>query len=236
MKRPFTTALVAAVVLAVVAAGAAVATTQTFMLGTSNRVDAATKVTNLRSNGVVNPIDAPLLTLENQSTTANATPLSLVAAANHPALKVNTGARIPNLNADRLDGLDSSGFLQGTGHYYRAADPTQGLISSPALLMQMPGVGSVSVECTDSNTNGSAVAVLRTSFSATFDGVYLATGDSLLHTGLAHTLTSSFATLEGTAQTVTLTGPSGGSFVSLHMVAAGRSDDTCFFAAEATVS
>ena len=41
MKGSFKTALIAAVVSAFVAAGAAVATTKTFVLGTTNTVDAA---------------------------------------------------------------------------------------------------------------------------------------------------------------------------------------------------
>lgn len=37
----------------------------------------------------------------------------------HPALKVSTGIKVANLNADRLDGIDSSYFLPTTG---KAAD------------------------------------------------------------------------------------------------------------------
>ena len=44
MKSSFKTALVAAAVAAVVSAGAAVATTKTFVLGTTNTVDAASTV------------------------------------------------------------------------------------------------------------------------------------------------------------------------------------------------
>jgi len=112
VKGTFKTALVAAVVSAFVAAGAAVATTQAFTLGATNRVNAPSSVTNLQSNGTtVNPVDAPLLTLDNRSTTANATPLSLIASPNHAPFKVNTGVKVANLNADRLDGLDSTGIL-----------------------------------------------------------------------------------------------------------------------------
>jgi hypothetical protein len=122
MKGSFKTALIAAVVSAFVAAGAAVATTQTFILGTTDRVNAATKVTNLQSNGTtVNPVDAPLLTVENKSTSANATPLSLVASANHSPLKVNTQTKVTNLNADQLDGKDSSALIQGKGKTYNLA-------------------------------------------------------------------------------------------------------------------
>ena len=112
MKGSFKTALIAAIVAAVVSTGAAVATTQTFILGTTDRVNAATKTTNLQGNGTtVNPVDAPLLTLENKSTTTNATPLSLLASANHSPFKVNTQTKVTNLNADQLDGRDSTYFL-----------------------------------------------------------------------------------------------------------------------------
>src|SRR5262245_27592574 len=120
MSGTFKAALVAAVVSAVVSAGAAVATTQAFTLGTTNRVNSPTSVTNLQSNGsTVNPVDAPLLTLDNRSTTANATPLSLLAAPGHAPFKVNTQAKVKDLNADQLDGRSSEYFLPKTG---KAAD------------------------------------------------------------------------------------------------------------------
>src|SRR5262245_36103088 len=105
MSGTFKAALVAAVVAAVVSAGAAVATTQAFTLGTTNRVDAPSTVVNATSNGVTNPVDAPLLTLNNRSSTANATPLSLVAASGHAPFKVNAETKVANLNADKLDGF-----------------------------------------------------------------------------------------------------------------------------------
>jgi len=123
VKGSFKTALIAAAVSGVVSASAAVATTQTFVLGTTDRVNAATKVTNLQSNGTtVNPVDAPLMTLENKSTSANATPLSLTAASGHAPLKVNTKTKVANLNADQLDGVDSTQF-QRVGLMYWGAPP-----------------------------------------------------------------------------------------------------------------
>jgi hypothetical protein len=120
MKGSFKTALIAAVVSGLVSAGAAVATTQAFTLGTTNRVNAPTSVTNWQSNGTtVNAVDAALLTLDNKSTTANATPLSLLAAPNRAPLKVNTQTKVANLNADQLDGRSSEYFLPKTG---KAAD------------------------------------------------------------------------------------------------------------------
>lgn len=147
MNSTFKTALISAVVAAFVAAGAAVATTQAFTLGTTNRVDAATKVTNLQSNGsTVNPVDGPILTLENKSATANATPLSLLAAPGRPALKVNNQVKVASLNADLLDGIDSSGFVQGKGTSTSAT-----LIHSAddvvRPLLTLPKLGSFTAQC-----------------------------------------------------------------------------------------
>jgi hypothetical protein len=141
MNGSFKTALIAAFVSAFVAAGAAVATTQTFVLGTTDRVNAATKVTNLQANGTtVNPVDAPLMTLENKSTSTNATPLSLVAAANHSPLKVNTQTKVTNLNADQLDGKDSSALIQGKGKTYNLAVAIQRLSNQFNLYKPSPPV------------------------------------------------------------------------------------------------
>jgi hypothetical protein len=146
MKGSFKTALIAATVSAFVAAGAAVATTQTFVLGTTNRVNAATKATNLQANGTtVNPVDAPLLTLENKSTTANATPLALNAGSGRPPMTVNSGARVTNLNAEKLDGIDSGSFVQGRGSLL-----TNRLVFDPTdtkTLMQFPGLGELQATC-----------------------------------------------------------------------------------------
>src|SRR6266542_385298 len=101
---------------AFVAAGTvAVASTQGFVLGTTNRVDAKSTVINAKADGTVNPVDAPLLTLQNKNATANATPLALLAGAGRPPFTVNSQTRVANLNADKLDGTDSGGFLRSKG-------------------------------------------------------------------------------------------------------------------------
>lgn len=154
MKSSLKTALIAAVVSAVVAAGAAVATTQTFVLGSTNRVDAPTKVTNLQSNGTtVNPVDAPLVMLENKSTTANATPLSLLAAPNHSPFKVNSTTKVANLNADQLDGRDSAYFLPKTA---KAADADK-----------LDGLDSTALVRGRGNTSGSAAQIARATDGST---------------------------------------------------------------------
>lgn len=89
MTRPTHATVVAYLALFVAMSGTAVAATGgTFLLGRSNRATATTALTN--SAGV---------------------PLRLNAKTGYAPLSVNSGIRVPYLNADRLDGLDS-GQLQ----------------------------------------------------------------------------------------------------------------------------
>jgi hypothetical protein len=106
MKGSFRTALIAAVVSAVVASGAAVATTQTFTLGTTNTVDAASTVTAGATG-----LNAKLLQLTNNSTGSSATALGLTTPSSRPPMIVSSPAKVANLNADKLDGTDSTGFV-----------------------------------------------------------------------------------------------------------------------------
>jgi hypothetical protein len=107
MKGSFKTALIAAVVSAFVAAGAAVATTQTFVLGKTNTVDAGSTVT-AGSSG----LNAKLLQLTNNNTGSSATALGLTTPSSRPPMIVSSQARVANLNADKLDGISSEGFVR----------------------------------------------------------------------------------------------------------------------------
>ena len=92
----------------------AVATTSNFILGsTANTADAPTAVqaTNVDGHGGLN---APLFTFTNNSTGSSATPLSLIAPSGRPPFTVNTQTKVTNLNADLLDGIDSSGFVHAS--------------------------------------------------------------------------------------------------------------------------
>jgi len=195
VKGTFKTALVAAVVASAITAGAAVATTQAFLLGTSNRVDAPTTVVNATSNGVTNPVDAPLLTLNNKSSTANATPLSLLAAPNHAAFKVNTGVKVANLNADEVDGLDATSFVQGR---YQVVSNSIGIPSggTGVLLASLPGLGELRASCatlpqhlsdiTFVNTSGRSLAVMWSSGSTDLHWVAVSPQNNTLDFGFIH--------------------------------------------------
>ena len=76
------------------------ATGGNFILGRSN---SASSTTSLSSSG-----SGPALSVRNTST---GTAGSFNVTAGHPPLTVNSGAKVVNLNADKLDGKDSSAFL-----------------------------------------------------------------------------------------------------------------------------
>jgi hypothetical protein len=80
------------------------ATGGNFILGQSNTA------------GNTTSLSAPIsgkkaLQVTNTSTGAGATALGLNVASGHPPFTVNSATKVANLNADKLDGVDSTGFL-----------------------------------------------------------------------------------------------------------------------------
>jgi hypothetical protein len=118
------------------------ATGDPFILGKPNSASSKTSLSA--------PISNKALQLTNTSTGAGATALGLNVASGHPPFTVNSGTKVANLNADKLDGNDSSAFVSGGGARYQNAivgfpgDPFGGN------LVTAPGVGSVRRTCTDS--------------------------------------------------------------------------------------
>jgi hypothetical protein len=91
----------------------ALATNFSFVLGsTSNAPDALTAVTakNVDGHGGLN---GSMIRLTNNSTSTNATALALGTNPNRAPFTTNSPTKVVNLNADRLDGIDSTGFAQG---------------------------------------------------------------------------------------------------------------------------
>src|SRR2546423_4177311 len=113
-RRPSHATVVAYGALFVALGGTALATTQGFILGATNRVNAASEVTNVKADNTQNPIASPLLTLENLTTGTGATALALNVASGKPPFSTNSPTRVTNLNADKLDGLDSSKYARFT--------------------------------------------------------------------------------------------------------------------------
>ncbi len=105
MGRPSPSLVISLVSLFVALAGTGYAATGgTFILGRSNT---ATTPSSLSA-----PIDGKALQLTNTSTGGSASALGLNVAPGHAPFTVNSATRVGNLNADRLDGLDSASFLR----------------------------------------------------------------------------------------------------------------------------
>jgi hypothetical protein len=79
------------------------ATGGNFILGKPNSAGSTTSLSA--------PVAGKALQVTNTSTGAGATGLGLSVASGHPPLTVNSGTKVAKLNADLLDGADSSAFL-----------------------------------------------------------------------------------------------------------------------------
>jgi len=105
-----------------------------FILGSlDNTATAITKLTGSVSGG-------PALHVVNNDTAAGSKALQINVAQGKPPLAVNsTAGKATNLNADKLDGLDSASFVQGGGR------ASQGIQTIP--------IGSKQAVLTTSNPN-----------------------------------------------------------------------------------
>src|SRR3954468_21614508 len=83
------------------------ATGDPFLLGNPNSAISTTSLTA--------PVAGKGLQGTNTSTGTGATALGLNTASGHPPFTVNSGTKVTNLNADKLDGIDSTGFVSSSG-------------------------------------------------------------------------------------------------------------------------
>lgn len=125
LTRGTALALGLAVVLALtvgLASTALAANGGNFILGVAN---GATAVTKLSGN-----VAGPAMQVINPSTAPAATALSLVTQTNKPPMTVNSRVKVTNLNADQLDGKDSSAFATGVEGKATDSDKLDGNDSS----------------------------------------------------------------------------------------------------------
>jgi hypothetical protein len=98
------------------------------------------------------------LALTNNSTATGATALKLTVKPGKAPLAVNSGTKVTNLNADRVDGIDTTGLIQGKGRTYNLAvaitRPTGNTyfeyVPAPAVA---PGFINVSLLCPSTTQN-----------------------------------------------------------------------------------
>jgi len=103
LHRPSPAFVISLVALFVALGGTTYAATGgNVILGKANT---ATSQTGLTSNNA-----GKALSITQNSTGTGATALGLVVPAGKPPMTVNSGTKVANLNADRLDGIDSTAF------------------------------------------------------------------------------------------------------------------------------
>jgi len=131
-----------------------------FDLGKTNTVNAVTKL--------VGSVAAPSLQVDNNSTGAGATALDLQVEPGKAPMKVNSEAKVANLNADKLDDLDSTQFQQAGAPVPQDLALVNGWTEfgsgygSPAFYEDAEGMVHLegTINCTTPNTGCGAVAFL----------------------------------------------------------------------------
>jgi hypothetical protein len=120
MSRQIRHVALGALILVIVTAGTAIAASpgSAFRLGVLNTINALTRLTGARSG--------PMLRITNNGT---GTALQLIVKPGVPPLITNSATKVTNLNADSVDGLDSSAFL-GIGGKAFDSDRLDGLDST----------------------------------------------------------------------------------------------------------
>jgi hypothetical protein len=109
MRKPSPATVIALVALFVALGGVGIAADgQNLILGKPD--NSATHKTGLST-----PVNDKALQLTNTNTGTSATALGLTVASGHAPFTVSSQTRVANLNADKLDGIDSGGFLRSKG-------------------------------------------------------------------------------------------------------------------------
>jgi hypothetical protein len=119
-SRPNHATVVAYLALFVALGGTTYAATGgNFILGQSNSADAVTSLARTGANA------GKGLQVSNTSTTTGATALGLNVASGHAPFTVNSGTKVANLNADELDGLNSTAFARNGSEAWHEVQPAE---------------------------------------------------------------------------------------------------------------
>ena len=162
MSRYASPSLVVSIVALIVALGGAgySATGGNFILGKSNTATTSSRLTA--------DINGRTLALRNRNAGSAATPLALIAAAGHPPFTVNTATKVRNLNADRLDSLDSTQFPRKTVISFNLA---AGATSAPITVPANRPVFVMGVTTTTAEQGVGQVTLLRTPINLIWIGL-----------------------------------------------------------------
>src|SRR6185503_17846386 len=104
IRRCLSPSLVVSITAMIISLGGAgySATGGTFILGQSNTASTQTRL--------VTPLSGAAFRIDNTSTAASATGMAIVTNGARPPFAVTSSVKVSRLNADKLDGLDSTQF------------------------------------------------------------------------------------------------------------------------------
>ena len=126
-----------------------------WLLGQNNVATAITRLAGAAG------VDGPMLRIINNNAGPDATAIDLQVEPGKPPMTVDSEALVTNLNADNLDGRDSSAFL-GVGaraadadrldgvdsfHYVRGGDGFAGMPPGGSTEFRISGVGEIELSC-----------------------------------------------------------------------------------------
>jgi hypothetical protein len=176
MRKPSPAMIVALLSLFVALGGAGMAATGgNFILGKTN---SAMSTTSLSA-----PLGGKALQVSNASTTAGASTLGLNVASGHAPFTVNSAVKVANLNAAKLDGIDSTGFVRGRGTFL--ANRLVFVPTNTKTLLTIPGLGYLQANCyadayiTWINTTAGNVDAWRDLSNSHFEGFIIPPGTGL---------------------------------------------------------
>jgi hypothetical protein len=153
-------ALVITLVIGLASSGTAAAVSYVLLGGTSH----AATTTTIKSG-----VNGPVLQLTNTNTSngPSARGLSITVPAGRAPMTVNSSAKVTNLNADKLDGLDASALARGVGVAVLSNRRVLANGDTNVLLLTLPGLGVLRGYCPSGD--GSATIYWVNTTSASID-------------------------------------------------------------------
>ena len=147
------------------------ATGGSFILGQSNSASSATSLTRTGAN------TGKGLQVTNTSTGAGAAALGLTVAGGHAPFTVNSGTKVANLNADKLDGLDSTAFVPSS-RVRRIHWRVQTTDAHPVILDQILAYGPLHLkgDCEDNGAVGAVSLFINSDAAASANWFFVEEG------------------------------------------------------------
>src|SRR4051794_21160073 len=157
LARHRSTVLIA-VMVALSSSGTAAAVSYV-VLGGSNHAATTTALTS----GVNGPVLK--LTNMNASNGANAGGLAITVPAGRAPMTVNSGVKVTNLNADKLDGIDASQFARGSHVTVLSNRRVLANGDTDVLLLTLPSLGVLKAYCPSGDASATIYWINTTSAS-----------------------------------------------------------------------